>query len=310
MSGNPADSLIYLADLRVARLTVVSSLTIPGGGDGGAVDELVNADASGARVFKTTAGGTATLRRLASATNSLTIDEEDEDEVITFTLARAVIGSGAEAVSTSVALGPGADASGETSVALGSGADASGPNTAALGPSATVSGLGCSTAVGAGAAARVAGTINFGGIPIVRKVGDTPITGHTPTTIRAAPLVALTTGTWDASATGDVASLVIPSGTVFFPETLRVWCEAVYNTSSSDLTLSAGMTIGGTRVNFVDAMPIGLINAPWASRVGAIATTKGLTAGTIYFTQGTTGGATAGNYTLRCSIQGFLIETS
>ena len=174
-----------------------------------------------------------------------------------------------------------------------------------------MSGLGCSTAVGAGAAARVAGTINFGGIPIVRRVTDEDRpTGHSLTTIRAAPLVALTTGTWGASATGDVATLVIPSGTVFFPETLRVWCEAVYDTPSSDLTLSAGMTIGGTRVNFVDAMPIGLINAPWASRVGAIAATKGLTAGTIYFTQGTTGGATTGNFTLRCSIQGFLIETS
>ena len=308
MSAPPTDSMIYLADLRVARLTVVTSLTIPGGGDGGAIDELANAgeDGDGARVFKTTTEGTATLRRLASLSTCLVIDEEDEDAVITFTLARAVIGTGAEAVSTSVALGPGADASGETSVALGSGADASGPNTAALGPSATVSGPGCSTAVGAGAAARVAGTINFGGIPIVRRVGDAPITGHTPTTIRAAPLVALTTGTWAATATGGVASLVIPEGAVFFPETLRVWCQTEFMASSSDLTLSVGTTTGGADV--VSAMPVGSIGALWASRVGAIAATKGLT-GVVYFTQGTTGGATTGNYTLRCSIQGFLVET-
>lgn len=301
--------MIYLADLRVARLTVVSSLTIPGGGDGGAVDSLANADASGAGVFKSTTSNIATLRRLAAASDSLTIAEGTD--VITFTLARAVIGTGATAHLTSVSLGPSAAASGATSVAAGSGATASGPYTAALGPSAAASGLGSSTAVGAGAAARVAGTINFGGVPIVRRVTDEALpTGHSLTTIRAAPLVALTTGTWGASATGDVATLVIPSGTVFFPETLRVWCEAVCGTPSSDLTLSAGMTtIVGTRVNFVDAMPIGLIDAPWASRVGAIATTKGLTAGTIFFTQGTTGGVTTGSYTLRCSIQGFLIET-
>jgi hypothetical protein len=357
MSGNPADSLIYLADLRVARLIVVETLTIPGGGDGGAVDRLANPDVAGARVFKSTSGGTATLRRLVSATDSLVLTEGDSADAITFTLARAVIGGTAHA--TSVALGPGggaaaASASSGYSVALGAGATAnSGTYAMALGVSAAAAGVysaamgygataaggeaiaqghlasasadfamafgssaaaegTCSTAIGPGACARRAGTINFSGIPVARKEVDDFsgfVNGITSTMGRAAPLVALTTTTWLADATGVVATLEVPSGTVFFPETLRVWCDTGFTSSSDSLTLSVGTDDTGPGVsNIVNAMPVGLIDGVWASRVGAIAVTRGVAAGAIYFTQGATGGGSVGNCTLRCAIQGLLIE--
>lgn len=357
MSAPPTDSMIYLADLRVARLTVVSSLTIPGGGDGGDLDELVNADVSGAGVFKSTASRTATLRRLTSATDSLTVVEGTD--VITFTITRAEIGTGASAHSTSVALGPSAIASGEDSIALGRGAatnslpgatvlgagasaSSTGFYAAVLGPGASVSGHGgaalgylasasgarsaalgpvaqataaFSTAVGAGARARVAGTINFGGIPIVRPASDTPISAPsgTPalsaTAIRSAPLVALTTRSWTANAfpfdDGGVI-IEIPSGAIFFPETLRVWCDTISGlgfSGSSSITISVGTgTSGPSASDIVSAMPVGLIDGPWASRVGAIAATKGVS-GTLNFTQGGTG-----TFNLRCAIQGLLVE--
>jgi hypothetical protein len=298
-------------------------------------------------VFKSTTNNVASLRRLTSATDSLTIVEGAD--AITFTLARAVIGGTAHA--TSVALGPSTAAAGDDSVAMGRAAatnslvgatvvgagasasalgsysavlghsasvsgssgvalgylaSASATRAAALGPSATAEAV-CSTALGVGARTGVQGTINFGGIPIARRTGGTVITGeHTLTTALATPLVALTTPSWSSvsGASAVVATLAIPNGAIFFPETIRVWSDTLMGpgVSSDTATISVGTTTGGTDV--VNAMPVGLIDDIWSSRAGAIARTKGVT-GALSISQGEAG---TGAITLRCAIQGFLID--
>lgn len=173
-------------------------------------------------------------------------------------------------------------------------------------------GGGASLAVGDGARATLAGTIQIAAIPMVQKTtGFIPgAAGVTPGL--AAPLSILTTQAFSgATVAASVAQIVIPTGAIFIPFGYSTWCcEFTSRTgSASNVKVDIGTTSGAS--NVVRGLNLGTpatgataqMTSLWGDGAGVgIAPLQG----TIHV--GVTS-AVGGAHKFRLGILGFLVET-